>query len=195
MSTRGAIVAAYLQSACAMPLLLFFGCSKPEVIPEAYADISYCQELLALGPRSEIHWALDSSTDVKQKVQDLFGRNDPRTELVLSSWTYTGTNRPCLVIGSTWLYGRYQISLYVPVESAWNDSGQRIRPYTSYAGTVLEIAEMGDKRMDWSKPIFCITPSEWEQVVNAGGDFSVIGRQLITNKPVSYAPMIRYRPH
>lgn len=101
---------------------------------------------------------------------------------------FTGTAGQPTLNMEVGLYGRYTLSMYVPVEFNW--SRRRIISYGEPRFKLIEvdrISDLGDGRVEITYGDLQVRfgPHEWEKIVNEGGKLTVLGVNLVRDQPVS----------
>lgn len=168
---------AFLVTASLASLLV--GCdSKQTALPSA-ATIQKVQ--------TDYDAALTDATNSIPFAADFF-RYVPVTQCFFSYYTGgAGPSRFCL---KGCLYDRYQFSMVVPVTFA--DRRRKIKTFGEPEFLLQEVSSVvpnpegeGGVSISWNTDgQRRFGASDWQRIVNAGGDFSAIGYTCVTNDPV-----------
>jgi hypothetical protein len=109
-----------------------------------------------------------------------FDRLFPSAEHFISY--FTGTHGPSTWNAEVGLYGRYLLTMQVPI--GLNAMHNRI---TSYGQPLFVLAEV--KSVSGSVVTnaggMSFGPGEWQRVVDAGGDLSVLGMAMVKDQPIT----------
>jgi hypothetical protein len=103
---------------------------------------------------------------------------------------YSGTKGPSYWNSKAGLHGRYIVTLTFPIEfDATRTHPRRTGPAAIFLKEVSEVRTRADGTVDgtsYTTKQFKFGIEEWERVVKSGGDWSVLGIQMITDKPIEH---------
>jgi hypothetical protein len=101
---------------------------------------------------------------------------------------YTGVVGPSILNMQSDFYDRYELTMQIPV--TLDDTRRKVISFGEPQFTLLEISQVGKNANGQMHVSFSAEglrrfgASEWNRIVDAGGDFSAIGCRFTTNRPV-----------
>lgn len=103
---------------------------------------------------------------------------------------YSGSHGPIVWNSQVGLHGRYIVSLTFPIEfDATRTHPRRTGPAELFLKEVSEVRMKTNGTVDgtsYTTKQFRFGIEEWERVNKSGGDWSVLGIQMITDKPIKH---------
>ena len=103
---------------------------------------------------------------------------------------YSGSHGPIVWNSQVGLHGRYIVSLTFPIEfDATRTHPRRTGPATFFLREVSEVRTRADgtvAEVSYTTRQLKFGIEEWERVIKSGGDWSVLGFQVIKDKPIEH---------